>query len=159
MKTELTNLGTALRFAISMEAAAQEILEHQARSAADPELKDFFLSLSNGNKKRKGILENLYKESLYSDQDTGIFEPIAGLTSTDYIIGQTTAREGKHPGSLVQAIETEEKAHRYYTDLAAVLKSRRRTLSMTFQAMARENSNRKEKLLALQNSQLREGTN
>ena len=151
---EITNFGTALKFAISVEATAQEMFEHQAGSATEPEMKDFFLSLSNGNKKRKGILEGLYKESVYSDQDTGIFEPIAGLTGDDYFTEQAREIEKKHSGSLRQAIEMEERAHRYYIDLAAVLKSRRRLLSKRFEEMAKENSNRKERLLSLQAQRL-----
>jgi len=153
---ELTNLGTALKFAATLETLGQETFEKEAQSTTQSDLKDLFLSFSNRSKKRKGMLEALYKESVYSDQDTGIFEPIAGLTSTDYLI-PTTGKDEKPLGNLTRAMEMEEKARQFYIDFAAVMKSRRRALSKKFEDMANENSTRKQKLISLQSLRVERG--
>ncbi len=96
--------------------------------------------------------------SVFSDEDTGIFEPIAGLANTDYMVSQATGTDNEQSlVSLAHAIGVAEKAHGFYVDLAAALRSRRRGLSKRFENMARKNSNGKQKLISLQGPEVGKG--
>ena len=147
---KLMNLGNALKFATDKEAHLIGIYEEAAGKLIDTEAKEVLLSVAAVSKKRSAVLERLYKENMYSDMDTGIFEPLAGLNDTDYMIEDKPSHEGDFSSILQLAIETEETIERFYRDLAAQLKSRRSGVARELERAARENSDKKLKLKSFQ---------
>lgn len=145
---ELNKLGTAVEFAISIESEMLEAYERQSQSSISSSLKEVLNFLSRGNKERKIRLEALYKELIYSDQDTGIFEPITGLSTYD--IRKVTA---ENYFNVHLAAIAEEQAMAFYQSFAALMKSRRRDLNKMFGELATENSDRREKLLSSQSTE------
>ncbi|MEW6114055.1 MAG: hypothetical protein AB1664_18120 [Thermodesulfobacteriota bacterium] len=146
---KLTNFGAALKFATDAEVYAIEVYEEASHKVVDPEARDLLLSFAAANRKRKAMLERLYKENMYSDMDTGIFEPIAGLNDTDYAIQTKPSYEGGLPDILESAAKFEDAIERFYSDLAAQLKSRRAALARELVKAAQENSDGKLKLKSL----------
>jgi rubrerythrin len=146
---ELTTLGAALSFAIDLETQAMKIYEARARDTTCSEHRDIFLTFSATNGNRKAMLERTYKENVYSDQDTGIFEPIPRLKSDDYKI-HTEITERNDPSQvLILSMEIEENSQKFYQDLANGLGSGWRTNIRTFEKMAWENNDRRLKLKSL----------
>jgi rubrerythrin len=143
---KLINFGAALKFATDSEAHVIEVYEEAGQKLVDPEVKGLLLSFAALSKKRKALLERLYKENTYSDMDTGIFEPIAGLNDTDYSTHAKPSYEGGLPDILKWAIEIEDAMERFYHDLAAQLKSRRSGLAREFVKAAQEISDGKLRL-------------
>jgi len=146
---KLTNFGAALKFATDRETHVIEVYEEASRTLSDPEVKGLLLSFAAGSKKRKAMLERLYKENVYSDMDTGIFEPIAGLNDSDYTIQNKPSHEGSLPEILKSAILIEDAIERFYLNLAAQLKSRRSGLARELVKAAQENSEGRLKLKSL----------
>ena len=143
---ELTTFGVALKYAINIETQAIEFYEDIAKYA---EPNDNFMAFAAANKKRKAMLERLYNDNVYSDMDTGIFEPLAGLNGTEYFSDIKPAPETNYPDVLKMAIDVEEKTKRFYLDLAAQLSSRRSGVAKNFEKMVQENHDRKHKLESL----------
>ena len=143
---KLINFGAALKFATDSEVHAVKVYEEASQTLIDPEVKGLLLSCAASGKKRKALLERLYKENMYSDMDTGIFEPIAGLNDTDYKTQSEPSYEGGVPDILKWAIEIEDAIERFYHDLAAQLKPRRSALAREFTKAAQEISDGKLKL-------------
>lgn len=145
---ELKTLGDSLTFGMNLEMQASEVYMNAARDAENLEMKETLLGFAAVNKKRKVILEKIYNENIYSDMDTGIFEPITGLTAVDYLTEIRPASEINSLTILILAIELEEKENKFYIDLASQIKSRR-GISRIFEKMAQENCDRKLKLRSI----------
>jgi len=147
---KLTQFGTALKFAMGQEARAMEIYEEAGCGAAGAPARELFASVASSAKRRKSLLERLYRENTYSDMDTGIFEPLAGLNDTDYVIARKSAGEDGASDILKSAIELQDTIERFYLDLAEQLKSRRSGLSRELVKAVRESSEDKLRLKSLQ---------
>jgi rubrerythrin len=145
---ELKTLGDGLTFGMNLEMQASEVYANAARDAKNVEMKETLLGFAAVNKKRKVILEKIYNENIYSDMDTGIFEPITGLKAVDYLIEIKPASEINSLTILILAIELEEKENKFYIDLASQIKSRR-GIARIFEKMAQENYDRKLKLRSI----------
>lgn len=147
---ELNNLGEVLRFAIKLEGSSEEFYEKKLKSETRSKLRNFFSDLSKENKKRKLRIENLYKENVYSDQDTGIFEPIAELNSDDYLNFKRNEISISDIDYLTLAAEIEKNAYKFCHDISNIMNSRRKDISIIFEKMAKQNLERKEKIESLQ---------
>ena len=146
---ELMTFGAALKFAIALESQAIEVYENAGQSARDTGPKEMFQTFSAISRKRKTMLENLYNENVYSDQDTGIFEPIPSLNGAVYL----TQTELDEQISFFQisdlVIQMEERIKRFYLDLAVRVRSQRRGLSKMFEKMAQENNDHRSRMESL----------
>jgi rubrerythrin len=131
---------------MDMETRATEIYGKATCNLRNSEVKGIILSFAAVSKKRKAMLERLYKENMYSDMDTGIFEPIAGLDSTDYTLESKPGGEVDVSDIPRLAINTEDKIVRFYHDLAAQLKSRRSGIAKGLLRAVEENSGGRIKL-------------
>ena len=139
---ELNTFGAALKFAMDLENHAIRVYSEVAQYIEHDKTKDTFLALAATNEKRKAMLERLYNENVFSDMDTGVFEPIAGLKEIDYFFDAKSTNEMKYPGILTVVMLLEEKTKRFYLDLAAQIKFRRGAVSNFFGKLAQENQDR-----------------
>jgi rubrerythrin len=137
---ELAYLGAALQFGINLETQAGQLYQYLSQSAQDEEQKRIIDQLLKSNEKRKRKLERVYTDNIYSDQDTGIFEPISSIEGDDYLVNISI--EEDYIGLLVHIVELEEKCERFYYRLVEVLQHRRQSLSRDFEQMAQENHDR-----------------
>ena len=149
---ELTTFGAAIKYAIRLETQAMNIYNDAAQAAKNKEYKSILFDLSASNKKRKAMLENLYNENVYSDQDTGIFEPIPGLEGDSYLTQSQQSNKVEFSKIISLGMEMEEKSKSFYLDLAAQLKSRRRGLAKKLEKTAQVNLERRLKLKSLQDN-------
>lgn len=147
---ELNTFGAALKFAIDLETRALETIEKACQITEDPETQKMFLAFSDANRTRKATLERLYNDSVYSDMDTGIFEPIRRLKVTDYLISSKTDQSSDYLDVLSGAKDIEERCNKFYIDLANEIKSRLRGAARAFEKMAKENAERSSKIKSVQ---------
>ncbi|MFH1242790.1 MAG: hypothetical protein V1689_10580 [Pseudomonadota bacterium] len=147
---ELNTFGTALKFAMDLETRGQETFEKAHQIAQDPETKKVFLAFSDANRKRKAALERLYNDSVYSDMDTGIFEPIRRMKTTDYLSPSKIDESSNFFSVLSGARDMEEKSNNFYLALANEVKSRLRRAASHLEKMAEENAERALKIEAIQ---------
>ena len=61
---KLINFGAALKFATDSEVHAVKVYEEASQTLIDPEVKGLLLSCAASGKKRKALLERLYKENI-----------------------------------------------------------------------------------------------
>jgi len=139
---ELNTFGAALKFAMDLETRAVEAFEKAYQITEDPESRKVLLALVEENRVRKAALERLYNDSIYSDMDTGIFEPIRRLKATEYLITSGTEKSSNFLDLLSGARDIEEKCSKFYIDLGHEIKSRLRGAARTFEKMAKENAER-----------------
>ena len=144
--------GAAIKYAIDLEIQGMNIYEYGARKSKNTKSEETLLDLAASNKKRKEMLEKLYGENIYSDQDTGIFEPIGGLETARYITQNQKLDQVDFSGILSLGMGIEEKSKSFYLDMAAQLEFRRRGIAKKLQKIAHENSERRLKLKSLQDS-------
>jgi rubrerythrin len=147
---ELSTFGAALKFAMDLETRGIETFEKAHEIAQDPKAKEMFLAFSDANRRRKATLESLYNESVYSDMDTGIFEPIRRMKTTDYLSPSKINKSPDLFAVLSGARDIEEKSNNFYLDLANEVKSRLRRVASNFEKMAGENAERALKIKAIQ---------
>ena len=141
--------GAAIKFAIALESQAIEVYENAGQSARDTGSKEMFQTFSAISRKRKTMLENLYNENVYSDQDTGIFEPIPSLNGAAYLTEAELEEQTSFSQISSLVIQMEERIKRFYLDLSFRVHSQKRGLSKIFEKMARENDDHRSKMESL----------
>ncbi|MBL7213420.1 MAG: hypothetical protein ISS61_13670 [Desulfobacteraceae bacterium] len=139
---ELNTFGAALKFVMDLETRAIETFEKAYQFTEDPESRKVLLALIDENRVRKAALERLYNDSVFSDMDTGIFEPIRRLEATDYLITSETGRRSGFFELLSGAKDIEEKSSKFYIDLGNEIRSRLRGAARTLEKMAKKNAER-----------------
>jgi hypothetical protein len=142
---ELKTFGDGLQFGIESEAVLQLVYEQIANTSIEIESKEVILSFVQACKKRKLYLETLYKESIYSDMDTGVFQPIGSLDANQYaiVLENIYVADQSVSGNLMIA---EKNMELFYNDFALKIKSQRNAVALRFRKMAEENSKRAIKL-------------
>jgi hypothetical protein len=145
---ELKTFGDGLQFGIELESALIRVFEKPANAALPLDLQEVMRSFAQACKKRKTYLETLYKDSIYSDMDTGVFQPIGCLESSRYTVDWNDIQVAAVPGILENVMIAEEKTGLFYRDFAAQIKSQRNAIALKFRKMAEET--------ALQTSKLKE---
>ena len=141
---ELKTFGEGLQFGMELETACQRAYERVAQAGLDSELQETITSFAQACRKRRTYLESLFKESIYSDMDTGVFQPIGSLDGTRY--GENWDEIPVSAEALEKAIRAEEKVRLFYSDFAVQIKSQRNAVAMRFRKMAEENADRASKL-------------
>ena len=134
---EITTFGEALRLGTALESSSAKFYE-EALQVVPKTFKDIFSTLLNSKNKRQELLIRLYDDNVYSDQDTGVFEPISAMKSCDYLIHIESKENITIDDILVLSEKLESKISRFYFDLASRLKSRQSRLSKKFERIGRE---------------------
>jgi len=146
---ELNTFGAALKFAMDLETRAIETFEKAYQNTEDPGSRKVLLALVDENRVRKAALERLYNDSVFSDMDTGIFEPIRRLEATEYLITSGTDRSSDYFDLLSGAKDIEKKSSKFYIDLGNEIRSRLRGAARTLEKMAKENTERSVRIEAI----------
>ncbi len=143
---ELTTLGAALKFAMELEKTAMEVFGGAAEAEPGQEAKKLFTELSASSAGRKATMEKLYNENIYSDMDTGIFEPIQPMSGESYALRPGSSADGQSSSFILESMEMEKRSAAFYSDLASRYKPRRRSMARQLEKMAEDNARRGQKL-------------
>jgi len=114
------------------------------------ENKELFLSFAEEDRKSKALVIRTYRETI-TDALEACFS-FKGLNLNDYKIEPTLADDASYSDALKIAIQLEEKASKFYLDLAERSRSLLATLPGAFRKVAEIRSKRKQKLKALFNN-------
>jgi len=133
-----------ISFAEKLEDDSSRLYEELANKYVEG--KETFLSFVNESRKNKVQLIRTYQETI-TDALEACF--IKGLNLIDYL-AETTLTEGmSYSDALKMAIELEEKASKFYSDVAERSRSLLATISRVFRKVAERRNNRKLKLKSL----------
>lgn len=146
---ELKTFGDGLQFGMGLESVLLRVFEQMANAVLPAGLQEVMRSFAQVCKKRKTYLETLFKDSIYSDMDTGVFQPIGCLESSRYTIDWNDIQVAAVPGMLENMMIAEEKTGLFYNDFAAQIKSQRNAIALRFRKMAEENVHQASKLKEL----------
>jgi rubrerythrin len=146
---EMTTFGSALKFAIDLENMAMKVFADAAETAGSEESKGSFLEFSASSRTRRLLLEKQYSENVYSDMDTGIFEPLPVMYGEKYSTCPEPSVDGGTSAFLREVIAMEERISSFYLDFASRMKTRRRGVAKTYDKMAMENFDRIKRLTEL----------
>jgi hypothetical protein len=146
---ELTTFGSALKFAIDLENMAMNVFADAAETAGSGESMRIFMEFSASSRTRGLLLEKQYSENVYSDMDTGIFEPLPVMYGEKYSTNLEPSADAGISTFFKEVIEMEERIRAFYLDLASRMKTRRRGAAKTYDKMAGENLDRINRLTEL----------
>jgi len=133
-----------ISFAEKLEDGSSKFYEKLAEKY--PESKEIFLAFAKESKKNRVLVIRTYQETI-TDALEACF--IKGLNLKDYLV-ETTLKEGmSYFDALKMAIELEEKASKFYSDVAERSKSLLATIPSAFKKVAKRRNNRKLKLKSL----------
>ena len=152
---EFNTFGSALKFGVQLEELAITLYLGSLESIGLGQQREELVALAEGNRRRKRMLGELYNKNVYSDQDTGIFEPIPPMSSYEYTI-ESSVRKTDSPLNitLTKCVELEKTTNRFYLDLATRLESRRRRLAESLRKIAKENLDRGTKIKGILDSNM-----
>ena len=146
---ELKTFGDGLQFGMELESALLCVFEQMANAVLPADLQEVMRSFAQACKKRKTYLETLLKDSIYSDMDTGVFQPIGCLESSRYTVDWNDIQVAAVPGMFENMMIAEEKTGLFYNDFAAQIKSQRNAIALRFRKMAEETVHQASKLKEL----------
>jgi len=136
-----------ISFAEKFEDNSSDFYEKLAERYAKG--KEKFLSFSKESKKNKILITRTYQETI-SDALEACF--IKGLNLSDITITTSLAEDMSFLDALKMAIELEDKAAKFYIDVAERTKSLLATIPMAFRRVAKNRKNRKHELNSLLDS-------
>lgn len=111
--------------------------------------KEMFLAFAKENEKNKVQVTRTYQETI-TDALEACFS-FKGLNLNDYITGTSLKEFTGYSDALTKAIELEEKASKFYSDVAELCKSLLATIPMAFRKISERRNNRKPTLELLLN--------
>jgi len=133
-----------ISFAEKLEEDSSKFYEELAERYVEG--KETFLSFSKESRKNRVLVIRTYQETI-TDALEACF--IKGLNLSDYL-AETRLEEGmSYSDALKVAIELEEKASKFYSDVAERSKSLLATIPRAFRKVAERRNNRKTKLKSL----------
>ena len=142
---DIVTFGALLRFANEMEERHRKSYQDASEKIGDRETKELLSVLASEKTKNLVVLQKLYNDSIWSDMDVGVQEPIQGLESSDYLNENFSGFNSKVT-FLKTAIAWEEQAHRFYLDSSSQIKARRPAVARKLEKLAKDSLERKSQL-------------
>jgi len=138
-----------ISFAEKLEEDSSKFYEELAEKYAKG--KETFLSFAKESKKNKVLVIRTYQETI-TDALEACF--IKGLNLSDYLAETRLKEDMCYSDALKVAIELEEKASKFYSEVAERSKSLLATIPGAFRKVAERRNNRKLKLKSLLESSM-----
>lgn len=129
---ELTNFGSLVRFALTLEEAAASFYEGLASAGAGDERTALAKELANRHRQRHRLLERIRRHV-----NEMILEPISGLDGRRYVFDPGPAIG---PEGIVRGVALEETAARFYSDSSVAAKSLLAEAARTFRKFGEESA-------------------
>jgi rubrerythrin len=135
---------TTISFAEKLEDDSSKFYKQLAEKHM--ENKELFLSFAEECRKNKVLVTRTYQETI-TDALEACF--IKGVNLNDYMAETILAEDANYSTALKMAIELEEKAGKFYLDIAERSESLLATIPRAFRKVAERRNNRKLKLKSL----------
>jgi len=142
MKETNLTASVIISFAEKLEDNSSKFYEKLAQKYG----KESFLCFAKESKKNKILITRTYQETI-SDALEACF--IKGLDLSNSIIARNLTQDMSFADALKTAIELEEKAVKFYVDVAERTKSLLATIPMVFRRIAENRKSRNQELKAL----------
>jgi len=134
-----------INFAEKLEDDSSNFYEKLAEKFV--ESKKVFLSFAEESKKNKVLVTRTYRETITDALEACFcFE---GLNLGSYVVKTILAEDTSNSDALKTAIELEEKASKFYLDVAELSKSLLATIPSAFRKVAERRNSRKQVLQSL----------
>ena len=127
---ELTNFGSLVRFAITLEDAAAAFFDGLAGAGGDAEVPALAKDLAGQHRQRRRVLERTRQHV-----NEMILEPISGLDGRRYVFDTDAG-----PDAVARGVELEETAARFYADSSDVAKAILADSARAFQKLGEESA-------------------
>ncbi|MGD8506509.1 MAG: hypothetical protein PVF15_07600 [Candidatus Bathyarchaeota archaeon] len=128
-----------IRFTEELEDATSEFYKRLAERHT--ENKETFLGFAKESEKNKVQVVRTYQETI-SDALEACFS-FEGLNLSDYMVEMKLTEDMSHSDALKTAIELEEKANKFYSNVAELSESLLATIPRIFRKVAQKRSSRK----------------
>ena len=145
---EPTTASAIISFVEKLEGNSLKFYEDLAERYV--ESRETFLAFAKESKKNKVLVTRTYQETI-TDAIEACFS-FRGLNLSDYLAETTLTEDMSYSNALKMAIELEEKASKFYLDVAEQSKSLLATIPRAFRKVAERRNNRKLKLKSLLSS-------
>jgi len=132
-------------FAEKLEEDSSNFYENLAEKFA--EKKSVFLSFAQESRKNKVLVTRTYRETI-TDALEACFS-FEGLNLNVYAVTANLTKDTEYSEALRMAIELEDKAHKFYSNVAELSKCLLATIPGAFRKVAERRSNRKQILKSL----------
>jgi len=140
----LNTFGSVLTFAINLEDTARTFYESLSKKDEHPFSNEILKELTEGNRKRRELLERTRRESIVEM----ILERISGLDRTEYLVDISHPPNKVEANDLEVAIELERRIGKFYSDSANKTKFLPE-VSRTLERIARNSGEREARLRSL----------
>ena len=142
METANPTASTVISFAQELEEKSAAFYEKL--SERFPESKELFLSFADGSRKNKVLVTRTYQETI-TDAIEACYS-FKNLNMDDYMIQTTLQERASHSDALKSAIQLEEVACKFYSEVAERCSSLLATIPRAFKKVAQERGKRQLKL-------------
>jgi len=142
---EPTTASAIISFVEKLEDNSSRFYEDLAERYV--ESRETFLAFAKESKKNKVLVTRTYQETI-TDAIEACFS-FRGLNLSDYLAETTLTEDTSYSSALKMAVELEEKASKFYLDVAEQSKSLLATIPRAFKIVAEIRNNRKLKLKSL----------
>jgi len=134
-----------INFAEKLEDDSSNFYERLAEKFA--EMNRVFLSFAEESKKNKVLVTRTYRETI-TDALEACFS-FEGLNLSNYVVKTILTDDTSYSDALRMAIEFEDKASKFYLDVAELSKSLLATIPTAFRKVADRRNSRKQALKSL----------
>jgi len=136
-----------INFAEKLEEDSAKFYEELAKRYS--ESKEIFSAFAKESEKNKTQVKRTYQETI-TDALEACFS-FKGLNLGDYKVETNVTQAKNYANALQMAIELEEKASKFYSNVAELCQSLLATIPMAFRKVADRRNNRKQTLKSLLN--------
>ena len=141
-----TTCSAIISFAEKLEGNSSKFYEELAEKYTED--KEIFLAFAKEGRKNRVLVTRTYQETITDALEACFIQ----INLSDYLT-ETTSKEGmSYLDALEMAIELEEKASKFYLDVAEQSKSLLATIPRAFRKVAERRNNRKLKLKSILDS-------
>jgi rubrerythrin len=147
VRVELRTFGAVLRFAMELEARAEELYNNLVSRIGDedPKAAELFTKYSREHSRRHRMLEEIRQRNI----NEVLLEPISGIESGTYTINTDTPGKADSLKAVNVARDTEEKTASFYADTYKVGRAALGEAATAFKRFQQQNRERERILLSL----------
>lgn len=150
MEKSAVTASAIISFAEKLENDSFSFYKAVAETARDRKDQETFLAFAKESEKHKLLITRTYQETISDALEAGF--SFRSLNLNDYLIETAFTEDVTYSDVLKRALELEEKAIKFYLDMAEMSKSLLATIPWAFRKVAERRKRRKVKLELLINS-------
>jgi rubrerythrin len=146
-RVELRTFGGVLRFAMELEASAEELYKNLVSRIGDedPVTTELFTKYSREHSRRHRLLEEIRQRNI----NEVLLEPISGIESGTYTVNTDTSGKTDSVKIINTAADAEEKTASFYADTYKVGRAALGEAAIAFKRFHHENRERERALRSM----------